>query len=417
MNLFGEPSRCTPGGFFSSLWLWPDLREKVSLSSWNEKLTLFLESIESWNRLARENVASKVEKFKEMHDGRAPKNIILFIGDGMGSTSLAATRIYKAEKKNQPGNYSKDPFFMETFESTGWSKTASWSAHVTDSAAGAVALMVGLKGENGALGTRPGEYYDCSPKSRLEGENAAELAIEKGLSVGVVTTMSVTHATPGAVYAKGIYRKQEADGRPRRKRSCEGQDIAMQLLRYPANRFTVIMGGGREHTRNQTLQGTRVDGSNVEKMWKELPGKRKILYTRDELLALNMEDPALYVMGLFDDGYMEPQAIYPKKEPLLSEMTASSIKLLSQNKKGYFLMVEGGQIDSFEHGNVIRLQSEEVLEFDDAIKMARQMTNKSETLIIVTADHSHAVAVGEFESKKSKITGLFLVNGCNFCRY
>ena len=85
-------------------------------------------------------------------------------------------------------------------------------------------------------------------------------------------------------------------------------------------------------------------------------------------------------------------------------MTQKSIEILSQNEKGYFLMVEGGQIDDYEHENMVFIQSDELLEFDDAIKQAREMTNREETLIIVTADHSHTLMIGEFEKKTDKMT-------------
>uniref|UniRef100_A0A1I7XAG8 alkaline phosphatase n=1 Tax=Heterorhabditis bacteriophora TaxID=37862 RepID=A0A1I7XAG8_HETBA len=178
-------------------------------------------------------------------------------------------------------------------------------------------------------------------------DGVAEQALKKGLSVGFVTTTRITHATPGAMYAKGIVRWFEHDGNIPNGTDC-AKDIASQLVQYPASEFKVMMGGGRNYLLDRSLGGNRTDGRNIEKEWAAIAGKRTVLTDVAQLDRFEAEN----------------------------------------NEK-----VLGGMIDQAEHENQMHLAFEELLEFDEAIKKARQLTDDSETLIIVTADHSHAMSL------------------------
>uniref|UniRef100_A0A1I8A539 alkaline phosphatase n=1 Tax=Steinernema glaseri TaxID=37863 RepID=A0A1I8A539_9BILA len=348
---------------------------------------------------AKENVVAQ----------KPPKNLIFFIGDGMGITAVSAGRIYRGQKMNLENN--QDPLNFEKFQSSCLVKTYCYDKHVTDSAAGAVALFSGQKVVHHTLG------LDATITSNVSCENTEDkklnnlismLALNAGKSVGFVTTTRITHATPAALYANTVYRYSESDVDVQKENMTGCKDIASQLLDYPANQFQVLMGGGRSKLLPKEEGGSRGDHRNIMKEWQNLSGNRASITTRDELL--NIDDKTEHLLGVFSDSHLmyavNKSEEDTKTQPTLEEMTTAAIKVLSKNPKGYILMVEGGQIDLAEHDNKMRYALEELLEFDKAIGAAADIVNAGDdTLMLVTADHSHTLTMPGYLNRSESIFG------------
>lgn len=275
------------------------------------------------------------------------KNVILFIGDGMGPSTVTAARILK---KQQGGKFS-----MDQFEHTATVSTSSLDQVVTDSAAAATALATGVKVKNDAL-----SYRDDFPKKDLK--TIAEMAQDKQYSVGILTTTSITHATPAAFYAHVSHRADE-------------RKIGEQLLQ---TRFQVFLGGGAQFFSPQMLQQQN----------------RFQVYEDFRILESQLSKQEKPVLGIFQPNHMSyMQDRKPgTHEPTLSQMTQAALTLLVKNKNGFFLMVEGGRIDHALHENSALKALEETIEFDNAIGQTlswlhQNPTLHANTLVIVTADH------------------------------
>ncbi|MBI4055314.1 MAG: alkaline phosphatase [Elusimicrobia bacterium] len=276
------------------------------------------------------------------------KNVILFIGDGMGPAVLTATRLYH---KGAAGS-----LILDSLPYVAITKTYSADNRVTDSAAGATAIATGQKTKNNAL-----SQDVTSIPGKKNGKNLktiAEIAREMGKAVGIVTTTRITHATPAAFYAHVHHREQE-------------NEIARQLLE---SAFDLFLGGGLKKFNSEALQANK---------------KFTVVYTRQELFqkGLRTERPLL---GLFQPDhltYMADRDVSHRSQPTLSDLTSFALQKLSQNEKGYFLMVEGGRIDLAEHENLARHAISETLELDHAVRTAIRLARLKETLLLVTADH------------------------------
>ncbi|KAK6751459.1 hypothetical protein RB195_003075 [Necator americanus] len=159
------------------------------------------EDVEFWNLIAKENIQRKLQRNPHLLTAKRPKNVILFIGDGMGISTVTLGRINKNQKAGN--KYLNKPLYFETFSVSGLVKTSSFSQYVTDSAAGAMALLSGRKVESLKLGLLPTSTDICT---NFEGshitDGIAEEALNLGMEVGFVTTTRITHATPAALYAK-----------------------------------------------------------------------------------------------------------------------------------------------------------------------------------------------------------------------
>ncbi|CAI4221876.1 unnamed protein product [Auanema sp. JU1783] len=380
------------------------------------------ENAEYWNELAAERLREKL-RLRPLA-GPFPKNVIFFLGDGMGSTVITGARRLRAQREN--GKYLNRPLNMEEFEFTGLVKTSSYDKHVTDSAAGAVALFTGYKVLQKSLGTFPGnttnivfdagEAPDCAIDSNyFINDGIAELAVNKNKNVGFVTTTRITHATPAALYAKGVNRYVESDDEftQRFYPNCKNADIAGQLLNHPADKFKVLMGGGRSGLHPQSQGGSRIDEREIDLEWQKLDTSRRLINSFQELEDFKPTTDEK-VLGLFHDSHfpyqLDEKANGTKTVPRLAEMTQKAIQVLQiNNTNGYFLMIEAGHIDMAEHLNQLRKSFEEVLELDDAVQMAKTLTDPSETLIIVTADHSHALSMPGYLSTSQGILETFNV--------
>ena len=265
------------------------------------------------------------------------RNVILLIGDGMGLYHQ-----YVAYTAN------KGKFEVERAQYVGITKTAAANNYISDSAAAGTAIASGVKTNNGMLGVLPDGTH---VKTMLE------YAAENGLSTGMVVTCELTHATPAAFVA-------HVDSR------SENDDIALDLAR---NNINVAIGGGRKFFEN------RADGKNLTDSMKAKGFS--VAYTIDEVKAVKAGN----LLGLLAD--ISPER-YPARGELLTEGVTTAINILNQNKKGFFLMVEGSQIDWAAHEGNQEDVINEMLDFDRTIKIAFDFAERDgKTLVIVTADH------------------------------
>ncbi|MCK5055219.1 MAG: alkaline phosphatase [Candidatus Aminicenantes bacterium] len=295
--------------------------------------------------------------------GKKVKNIILMVPDGTPISTIVAARIYAYG----PG---KERLHLETLEQIGYQSTHSRNSIITDSAAAASAWACGQKFNNKEISFH--RETKEAPKTILE------LAKEMGKGTGLVATSTITHATPAAFGAHVFSRK------------CE-KTIAKQFITTTG--VDVLLGGGLSNFKSTEMQkdfcGT---WGNFITLAEE--NNYKVVYNREEMLKAVGEKKLL---GLFCPGCMTPvykkEVMDPKnREPGLPEMTRTALSILEQNNKGFFLMVEGSQVDWANHQNNLIYQIGETLEFDRAVKVVLDWVEDKEsrrenTLIIVVSDH------------------------------
>jgi alkaline phosphatase len=290
-----------------------------------------------------------------------PANIILFIGDGMGPAHLYAGM-----------TVSDRPLYIEKFSYSGYVKTWSFDKYITDSAAAGTAIACGVKTRNGMIGTAP----DSTAATSI-----MEIAHRNGLATGLVSTSSITHATPASFVSHNTGRGNY-------------EDIARDFLN---GTIDVFIGGGENHFRNRKdgvdlCSGLASQGYdvvyNTADMKKSNSGKLAALLSREH-------------MPKASEG----------REGILEEMTAKAIEILSRNKKGFILMVEGSMIDWGAHENNLDYVVNEVIDMDKAVGKAVEFSKKNgNTLVIVTADHeTGGLSLTGGNSREHKATANFSV--------
>jgi len=281
------------------------------------------------------------------------KNVILCIGDGMGinTVTLASTMV------GGPGG----KLNIERLPVSGLARTYSADSFVADSAAGGTALATGIKTKNGMVGMNPDEKGYCS---------ILEAAQDKGMATGLVVTCTMSHATPASFGSHVKSRKLEPA-------------IAEQLL---ANRINVLFGGGRKYFLPQSVPGSgRKDDLDLIAQAKEAG------YTYVETLSEFRSAHDSHVLGLFQLDALKTAG----PEPTLAQMTNKAIRLLNRTSRrstlgarGFFLMVEGSQIDWECHANKANAAVRQMLLFDQAVETAVDFALRDgHTLVIVTTDH------------------------------
>ncbi len=354
---------------------------------------------------------------QQIQTGRA-KNVILFIGDGMGDSEITAARNYRVGAAGR--------LAMDTLPFTGAVTTyalreddPSQPDYVTDSAAGGTAWATGQKTSNGRISTTAGT--DKSPKTILE------LAQQMGYRTGNITTAEITDATPAVLGAHVSSRRCQgpADMKdcPKYKKGAGGRgSIAEQLVDH---KIDVLMGGGRQRY-EQVVDGGPGEGKNAL-AWAESQGY-KVITTAQELSQVHL-GPGQRLLGLFNAANMSmewsgdpaipypgsgPQKckefVRPTSEPALFAMMLKAIGLLEvtdPKAPGFFLQVEGAQIDKRAHTAEPCEQIGETIAFDNAILLALQYAaHHPDTLIIVTADHGHSTQIVPEPKPDAHGTGL-----------
>jgi len=338
------------------------------------------------------------------------KNVILFIGDGMGISTITAARIFDGQSKGMSGEDNKLSF--EEFENLALVKTYNLDAQVADSAGTASAMNTGKKTQIGKINVQPdGLYAGCADSAAVPPTLFADLAEKAGMSTGIVSTARLTHATPAAVYGHAESRGWEIDS----EISKDGQekgcvDLATQLVAYGGAGtnagLEVALGGGQGAFFGKDEGGMRKDGQNLTVKWTKKSEAHSYV---DNVTDLNAIDAAggNKVLGLFGKSHMSYEADRAADEqPSLTEMTSFAIKNLAARDTGYFLMVEAGRIDHAHHGSNAYRALTETQELARAVALADEMTNDEDTLILVTADHSHVFTIAGYPKAGNPILGL-----------
>lgn len=349
------------------------------------------------------------------------RNVILFIGDGMGVSTITAARIYAGQSLGLDGESHR--LTMDGLPYSALSRTYTHTFQVADSAATATAMVTGAKTPGLTLGvSQDAVFSNCASEAGNQLETLFEIAARAGLGTGVVTTTRLTHATPAAAWAKSVNRNWEADTDMRGAQDSGCRDIARQFIEWEDGRsFDIALAGGRaqflpaDHPdpeySDQT--GVRGDGRNLIEEWTAKSERHEFIFDQAGFDAIDFASDKK-VLGLFEPSHMQyelDRADDKAGEPSLAEMTRAAITHLSQNDDGYVLMVEGGRIDHAHHGtNAIRAL-EDTLAFDEAIAEALAMTDPSETLIVVTADHSHVFTMAGYPARGNPILGLVSTSG------
>ncbi len=304
----------------------------------NTKATLVYQ-----NTSFHEPVQIEASKLKQNNE---PKNIILFIGDGMGVAQTFAGMTANHGKLN-----------LEYLKYIGFSKTQSFNEYVTDSGAGATAIASGVNTYYEAIGVN---------SDTVKVPSILELAEEKGLSTGLVTTCDITDATPAAFVAhhKSRYMLDE---------------VAMDYLNSDVD---FVIGGGSHHFTKQS------NGQSLILLLKE--NGYNVFPDEDQLSTTKGRK----IFALLGDNDL-PRA--KERNNYLTIATRAALNRLEQNDKGFFLMIEGSQIDHGGHLNDTGFIVEEMLDLDKAIGAALEFAvNNGETLIICTADHETGGMALEF---------------------
>lgn len=292
--------------------------------------------------------------------GQHPKYIFYLIGDGMGLNQVNLAEIYQAELKGINGTES---LVFTQFPYVGFASTHSLSHGVTDSGAGGTALAVGKKTKNGVIG--------MDSTGTISYKSIAYAAKEKGMKVGITTSVSIDHATPASFYANQADRdmyyeigkdiiKSNFDffagsGFLKPNTSFDKKDMPALLPQLEQAGYKIVKGKAaydNEKEKNQKIVLMNIDGTDVSAL------KFAIDQEADDLKLVDITQAAI-------------------------------TSLVTNNSNGFFLMVEGGKIDWSAHSNDAATTIHEVLDFNQSVKLAYEfyLQHPKETLIVVTADH------------------------------
>jgi alkaline phosphatase len=365
------------------------------------------------------------------------KNVIFFLGDGMGPVTTTAARLWKYKEEGTLN--------MHTLPYTARVKTYSLDAQTTDSAPSMAAYMTGVKTRNEVLGM-DGATTPKAPSKDLTtnvsnavnncpatgngnaSANLLELAIAKGKATGTVTTARLTHATPGATYAHVCHRDTEYEIARQAVPGGAGFNAAL------VNGVDVMMGGVSYYWRPFDATATPRGRPDARDLVAEMQAKG---YTFVNDLASMDAAPVAAgtkLLGLYDFALSQGHMSYDAdrdatKEPSLAQMTTKAIDVLAKNPNGFFLMVEAGRIDHALHGTNAYRAITDTVAFDDAIKAAIDKVKTfdptlANTLIVVTADHDHTIAFNGYGKRGTDVLGLNInyasgqpskdVNGVNY---
>ncbi len=305
------------------------------------------------------NVVDALSNGVTLYSGRPVKYVFWFIGDGMGMNHVYATEMFLARESKEPSIKSLD-FTM--FPNVGWMTTYAADSYITDSASAITAMATGKKTYDGVL--------NMDPSLKTKYKSIAEMVRDMGYKVGVLTSVSIDHATPAGMYAH----------QPSRNNYYE---IALELLN---SNFNYFGGGGFLQPKGKDGKQKDIYDLAKEKGYKivdNVESIKRIGKGDDKVIAIN---------PILDNSKALPFAINRLRGMdiglSLADFTRKAIEVLD-NPKGFFMMVEGGKIDWAAHANDAVSVIYDVLDFNEAIKVALEFYKKHpyETIIIVTADH------------------------------
>lgn len=334
------------------------------------------------------------------------RNIIFFLGDGMGPSTITAARIFR---------HGEDGLLhFERLERTARIKTYSNDFQTTDSAPSMGAYMTGVKINQDGISMKDARAIDpdrdangnptvdrCGADNGQVVPTILELAKAAGRAVGAVTTTELTHATPASTFAHVCHRDA-------------GYTIARQVVpggkgynRALGDGVDVLMGGGRHHFTPYDKAANPKGRADGRDLVAELAARGyAVARTRADMMSAR---PGRKFIGLYSaDDHLDYALARRPEQPTLSEMALKAIELLAKDPDGFFLMVEGGKIDHALHDTNAHNALADTVAFDEAIKAAvermRQLDPGLEnTLIVVTADHDHTMVMNGYPKRGGKV--------------
>ncbi|HEX7810922.1 MAG TPA: alkaline phosphatase [Burkholderiales bacterium] len=368
---------------------------------------------EEWFRNGR--AAVEKSRLEKPIEGRA-KNVILFLGDGMGIATVTAARILEGQQRGMSGEENQLAF--ERLPYVALSKTYSANQQTSDSAPTMSAIVSGIKTNDGLISVNARvAREDFRAVAANSTRTILERAEMRGMATGVVTTARLTHATPAACFAHSPDRDWEADSDQSAAANAAGfPDIARQLIEFPlGDGLEVALGGGRAKFLPKTVKdpeypdqsGERNDDRDLAAEWVRRNPDSAFVWNVAQFVALDPEK-VKHALGLFEPSHMRFERDRPQDaagEPSLEEMTGKALDMLARNPKGYFLMVEGGRIDHAHHAGNANRALTDTIAFARAVDTAMRRTDPRDTLIIVTADHSHTLHIAGYPKRGNPILG------------
>ena len=348
------------------------------------------------------------------------KNVILFVGDGMGVSTVTAIRILDGQLRGETGE--ENILSWETFPNVALSKTYNTNQQVPDSAGTASALLTGVKTKAGFISVGPApKRGECTASLQNALPTLFEHAENAGLATGIVTTARLTHATPATAYAHAPEREWESDSdMPQTALDAGCRDIARQLIEFSSgDGLEIALGGGRDNflpkemtdPENPGTKGNRNDQRDLTQEW--LKQKKSAYIWNEEQFKKADTKNIDHLLGLFNQGHMQfelDRASDAGGEPDIADMTQKAIEMLQKNSDGYVLLVEGGRIDHGHHAGRAAYALHDGIALAKAVAVADQLTSDSDTLIIVTADHSHVFTMAGYPTRGNPILGKVIGN-------
>ncbi|CAN7207826.1 alkaline phosphatase [Devosia sp. LjRoot3] len=367
---------------------------------------------DSYFLAAQEQLAAK--EAVQPNTGKA-KNVIMFIVDGLSIPTITAARIHEGQLAGVDGE-SHSLAFETLLPHTALVKTYTHDSQVADSAPTATAITSGVKSLNGTIGVdQTAVLEDCSTQAGATTTSIFEQAETAGLATGIISTARITHATPAAAYAHTVGRDWENDKSLPEDAVGKCADIASQLVDWSfGDGFEVVFGGGRANfmlesqkdPEDETKTGSRKERDLIAD-WQAKYNDGQYVWNQEGFDALTADTG--HVLGLFNGSHMQYEADREGDaggEPSIAEMTTKAIDILSKNENGYVLMVEGGRVDHAHHaGNAARALTDAIA-VSEAMKAAYDAVNPEETLIVLTADHSHVFTIAGYPTRNNPILGI-----------
>lgn len=354
---------------------------------------------------------NKNEKTETVTEPTA-KNVIFFLGDGMGITTLTASRIYSVGEEGD--------LTIDTLPETAFVRTFSEDGQVTDSAPSMAAYMTGVKMKNEVISMQTGTIASpptaegtstCNDvaenKNKKPVETLLELAKAQGMGTGIVTTTRVTHATPATTYAHVCHRDAENDIAAQLVPGGKGSGWGAYNAKLKDGVDVVLGGGLRQFKPTAANGGKRADGRDLVK---EMQDQGYSFVSKGSDLAKIDPAKTKKLLGLFNVSHMNYDLDRINKkidEPSLADMTTKAIDILQAKNKSFFLMVEGGRIDHALHDTNAKRALQDTVALDDAIKAAIDKVKQTDpelknTLIVVTADHDHTMILNGYAKRTGK---------------
>ena len=391
---------------------WLLLISSISLSGCESSLPVKDTKISAqWYDEGINTVQTRKERLnKPYQENKKAKNIIFVLGDGMGVSTLTAARIFVGQQQGLLGEEFSLSF--EQFPHSALIKTYNVDLQTPDSAGTMSALMTGVKTNEGIISlpdsVQRGECLDAGYKHQVL-PTFIDHAKAQGKSTAMVTTARVTHATPATTYAHSSDRNWESDEyMPKAAKDLGCQDIARQWVDAEQSPLDILFGGGRRHFLPKEQGGKRLDQRNLIQDWMH---KGHYVSTLDELnqLAEKDQDNKPW-LGLFSSSHMDYEHQRPAQQPRLQQMTAVALKRLQKNEEGYALVIESGRIDHGHHAGIAYKALTETQELHETVAWLLTQVDLDETLIVVTADHSHTLTLAGDATRGNPILGKIIGN-------